>query len=40
LAPIITLYYKNFGLEIKDILILTSAFTLISSLLEIPTSTI
>jgi len=40
LVPIITLYYKNFGLEIKDILILTSVFTLISTLLEIPTSTI
>lgn len=40
LAPIITLYYKNFWLSIQDILILTSVFTIISSLLEIPTSTI
>jgi len=40
LSPIITLYYKLFGLTIHDILILTSVFTLFSTLLEIPTSTI
>ena len=40
LAPIITLYYKYFWLDIRDILIITSVFTLLSSLFEIPTSTL
>lgn len=40
LAPIITLYYKHFWLNISDILILSSVFTLFSSLFEIPTSTL
>jgi len=40
LAPIITLYYKYFGLTIHDILVLTSVFTIFSTLFEIPTSTI
>ena len=40
LAPIITLYYKFYWFDIQNILILTSVFTLASTLLEIPTSTI
>jgi MFS family permease len=40
LSPIITLYYKFYWLDIHDILVLTSIFTLFSTLLEIPTSTI
>ncbi len=40
LAPIITLYYKFHWLDIQQILILTSFFSLSVTLLEIPTSTI
>ncbi len=40
LAPIITLYYQFYGLTIHDIVVLSATFTLISTLLEIPTSTI
>ncbi len=40
LAPIITLYYKFYWLDIQDILILSSFFTLFVTLLELPTSTI
>jgi len=40
LAPIITLYYKYFGLTVHDIVILSATFTLFSTLFEIPTSTL
>lgn len=40
LAPIITLYYKFYGMSVQDIVILSSVFTLLSTLFEIPTSTL
>ena len=40
LAPIITLYYQYYWLSLHDIVILWAFFSLTSTLLEIPTSTI
>jgi len=40
LAPIITLYYQYYGLNIKDIVMLSSISILISTILEIPTSSL
>ncbi len=40
LAPILTLYYQFYWLTIHDIVVLSATFTLISTFLEIPTSTI
>jgi len=40
LAPIITLYYQYYGLDVKDIVMLSSISVLISTILEIPTSSL
>jgi hypothetical protein len=40
LTPILGLYYLNYGLEIKDIILITAFYNIFMALLEIPTSTL
>ena len=40
LPPILGLYYLNYGLEIKDIILITAFYNIFVSILEIPTSTL
>jgi len=40
LTPILGLYYLNYGLEIKDIILVTAFYNIFIAILEIPTSTL
>jgi len=40
LSPVISLYYKFYGLEVSDIIFISSIYYFFIFLLEIPTSTL